>query len=645
VTNTNNTYYEMGLNEIKKANELLKNHAFRQSLELYRAALWYFEELNDHEMIITIKDQIIKIAMGLKKPESLSAIPAIDLSLKPLITIDPEINEFMKAGQSSRHAGKLTLALQQYNKALERALQKNDPHLMAICLLPIAEIYLTLGKFDDALDQYQRALSLFKELDDKQAIAQTLNEIGNIYDLWGQYDISFKYYRESIKIQRQIDDPRGMGENLNDIGDLYREWKQYADALKFYQGALALHKKIAYLPGIALNLNDIGNIYEKLGEHQKALEFYSKALDIQKTLKEPKERLRGLSQTLKDMGIVARKLKKIDKALSYHKKALEIVKEARDVHYTAEYAFELGLDYKILGEKEKALQFFSQALSEYRRMLSETPQQHQKTFIKQIQPLLELIIRIELILNHPPPALWTTLQKEAHALLKILIDIKPNLYTSLKSLEPAIIPKDPKEIPYPLIKATHSPTSPPPPILSLSLQQQFHQNFSVSIQAEFETLGYQILQFINQKLEEKFNTFIEKQEARANLFFNMLFNMLNSIKNSTEFIKSRVQIIQWTLYLIQGKANLKTLKQFIKTLENLLRDQKISQQDAGSLLKTFTIALDDHLLREKLLEKSKWGQFLDFLKDLLQSSFGGGLIGGLFAKAIGELIQVIQAHI
>ncbi len=527
------TYREMGQKELTKARKLLEEKKYEQCLEKFRIALWYFEEIYDHNQIFFIKNCISKLEKSIQQSDfnNLQLFTELEESISPR---KAELNKLMNSGQQAYQMGEIEIALHNYNQALQIALQMKNYEIMSTCITIIADIYCTWGKYDDALEQYKRALQLQRELRNKQELAQILNAIGNIYDIWGEYDKAFEYYRQSLKIQHEIDDKRGMGESLNDIGDIYREWGIYNEAMKFYRAALALHKEIEYNLGIARNLNDIGNIYEELENYSEALKYYQKALQIQQCIKEPKEQLMGLSETLKDIGTIERKLNKLDAALNHHQQAIDIAKNSKEILYFAACAYELGLDYAKLGKNHQALNYFKLAFSQYRRILSEIPKEHHKSFIKQIIPLLNLIYQIEFTLDIFNEEDFLSIAKDAKDILNIFSNRKNKLQKMFKVLETSTPPRELDQFSksldksFPLDQFESEPQQIPLP------HKTYHQTYTANLQQQFETIS-KFLNIFLEILEENRRTLnelkLEHSKQRILLKLQLYVSNPKELKN------------------------------------------------------------------------------------------------------------------
>jgi tetratricopeptide (TPR) repeat protein len=487
---------EMGKTELAKAEALFRKGQYLKSLELYRIALWYFEEVDDQNQILfirqrirqieDIKDEIPHDDIALTVDLRQKIIPPSEKVEGPIIS--PEIDLVMTEGQNAKQKGEIDVALLKYNEALKLAMEENNYSIMAMCLTIIAELYRAWGKYDDALTQLKQALQIQEEINDKQGAGQTLNQIGKIYDLWGLYNQSFEYFKKALIIQQKIGDKRGAGESLNDIGDIYREWgqydnAQYENAFKFYRAALSIHKEIDYQIGVALSLNDIGNIHEKMGQYQEAFAYYKEAQKIQQAIGVTK----GLSETLKDIGSIQRKLNNIEEALELHEKALNLAELSPETENLAEYYFEIGLDHKQMLHIDLALQNFQHCLSIYYKILLEMPEEHYKAFAKQITPLLSLIEEIERLAKFSDEELLASIKAGVRQMRTTLLKKKHIIQKNIIDSRVSMIPKTPTQVPIEL-KEDPGPAELKTKPSSRSIPNQLQETYVTLKKSDFERL-------------------------------------------------------------------------------------------------------------------------------------------------------------
>ncbi|NVM53275.1 MAG: hypothetical protein HWN66_06190 [Candidatus Helarchaeota archaeon] len=107
---------------------------------------------------------------------------------------------------------------------------------------------------------------------------------------------------------------------------------------------------------------------------------------------------------------------------------------------------------------------------------------------------------------------------------------------------------------------------------------------------------------------------------------------------------NQVKINTHIPYLLEEKATAKTLQRFFKNLGKMIENKTLTVDQVNETLHYFKAALEDHLMMKNLLEKSKWGKFLDYLKSGFKFTLGE-VFGTLIGKGIDGIINLIQEHL
>ncbi|MEG4196744.1 CHAT domain-containing protein [Microcoleus sp. Pol12A5] len=200
----------------------------------------------------------------------------------------------------------------------------------------------TAASYQEALQKFDAARSLYRMLRNWEDEAYTLNQIGFI---------------------------------INRLGDRQQ-------ALNYYKQALSWHQTIRARPVQALILNNIGAVYYALGEKQQAIDYYNQALSLIREMGDRPEASINLSNisnipaysdtplgdrtaeatTLNNIGLAYNDLGEKQKAKEYFNQALPLFRAMGDRAKEATTLTNIGLVYSDLGEKQTALDYYKQAL-------------------------------------------------------------------------------------------------------------------------------------------------------------------------------------------------------------------------------------------------------------------------------------------
>ncbi|GAA6617906.1 CHAT domain-containing protein [Scytonema sp. NUACC26] len=355
-----------------------QNPQSEEALKLLNQALKQGREGQPQQAIETLK-QVLAIAQQLKD-RRLEANALLRIGLIFGIIEQPQkaLEFYNQALLISRSVGDRTLeantlnniaevyskigqppkALAFFNQALVINRSVGDRALEATTLNNIAEVYSKIGQSQKALEFYNQALLINRSVGDRALEANTLNNIAEVYSKIGQRQKALEFYNQSLPITRAVGDPAEEAITLIAIGGVYKDIEQSQKALEFYNQALSIFRAVGNRAGEATTLNNIGGVYKDIGQPQKALEFYNQALPfIQSAGYRAFE-----AGFLNNIGGVYKDIGQPQKALEFYNQALLITRAVSDRDVEATTLSNIGLVYSNIGQPQKALEFHNQAL-------------------------------------------------------------------------------------------------------------------------------------------------------------------------------------------------------------------------------------------------------------------------------------------
>jgi CHAT domain-containing protein len=244
--------------------------------------------------------------------------------------------------------GNWGLGLQYYLKSLKGCEEVGSKQCMAFPILNIGVLHEAHGNYQLALDYYKRAHQLFQETGMKAVAMIAQANIAGAYALLGQHNEALNQYREILKTKEE----RG-----EDTGGVF--------------GAMAA-------------------VYELKGEYKTALVFCEKSLERHKILK---ENYWVMDKTLM-MSRLHRALKQSNEALSFAKVAIHLANELGDPETLWAAQLEEGRAYKELGDQEKAVADFQEAIrliEHLRTQVATSEWESQQYFQSRTDPYYEMI--------------------------------------------------------------------------------------------------------------------------------------------------------------------------------------------------------------------------------------------------------------
>ena len=207
---------------------------------------------------------------------------------------------------------------------------------------------------------------------------QLLNEAIKFYNQGTAKSLqqAIKKAEEALSLYGSLNDKESYSFVLFAIGRVYSDLGENQTALDYYEKVQPLFHQLGERGAEANTLNNIGTIYFDLGQTKKALYYYEKALPLHPALNNYQEttlnadtladavrKRGGKAATLNNIGIVYSDLGEKQKALEYFNQALPILRAVGDRSGEATNLNNIGFVYSDLGENQKALDYFNQALS------------------------------------------------------------------------------------------------------------------------------------------------------------------------------------------------------------------------------------------------------------------------------------------
>ncbi len=164
-------------------------------------------------------------------------------------------------------------------------------------------------------------------------------------------------YEAALGRWRSLGDERGEADALLGIGLTYRQLSENGPALDHYRKSLPLHRAAGDRWSEALTLENMALVYRTSGELDRAVDHYEQAIGLGRSIGDARveaEALNGLARLLFELG-------NYQGALAHVEQVLQTL-ALGDRRAQAYGLTTSGSVYWTLGDEERAIEFFSQAL-------------------------------------------------------------------------------------------------------------------------------------------------------------------------------------------------------------------------------------------------------------------------------------------
>jgi len=253
------------------------------------------------------------------------------------------------------------LALALFEKGLIEAEEAKDPRHISRSFIHIGDIYWYKGDFRRSLAAYMQAV---KKGEDDSDIGAAHVGLGNVYQGRNELAKAITNYVEALSKLKNTDNYRDLARAYNNLGDTYLIMKDWENALENFKLGEEFGEKGGWVYVQAFTMFNSAEVLVNMGEMDRAKEMLDKSIDMLEKI----DSTPGLAGAYHVYGMYYREKEEWDKMEEYYRKSIEYYAEVHMLHYVARYTYELGKGFKAMGEKERALKEFKDALKFYKEI-------------------------------------------------------------------------------------------------------------------------------------------------------------------------------------------------------------------------------------------------------------------------------------
>jgi CHAT domain-containing protein/Tfp pilus assembly protein PilF len=238
---------------------------------------------------------------------------------------------FNNIGVSHRRLGQYELAMNNYQKAYDAAIETYGQYHTEIALLynSMGTFYYSIGDIGTAADYFIRSGTIFEEVrgEYNNRVAQAYNNAGVSFLNIGDVENATYYLERAQRIKEEVFGPDhpDTAVGYHNLASIYKSNHEYSKAERNYQLSLQVRKAIhgENHPSLIISYVNLGQLYTLTGELSKAREYYNAALDIgTDRLGEAHPDVLGLYASL---GETYKEEGRLDEANRFYRKSLSIL--------------------------------------------------------------------------------------------------------------------------------------------------------------------------------------------------------------------------------------------------------------------------------------------------------------------------------
>ena len=271
---------------------------------------------------------------------------------------------------------------------------------LSLGLLPLAAAAQSArpgAALQTAIDQHEKNLAQARAQKNQHTVVTELNVLGALYRLSGQLQKALTYLNEALPIEQKYSSMLGEATTRDTIGRIDTDLGLEDQALAQFNAALPLWRALASKTGEASTLSYTGKVYNQLGNRDEALKYLNEAMVIWHAIDNPQagdnaqgaptnlEMARtqqnpaiagfmsvanrdGEAGTLDNLGRTYSDMGDGNKALEYFNQALPLFRSANQGSGEALLLNDIGLAYALIGQKQKALESYNRAIAIWRQL-------------------------------------------------------------------------------------------------------------------------------------------------------------------------------------------------------------------------------------------------------------------------------------
>lgn len=172
------------------------------------------------------------------------------------------------------------------------------------------------------------------------------------------FNEAVKLGKEAVALADKSGHTETIARSYMSFGTIYLTNNRYDDALEYLNKGLPAAEKTGKPEVLQPYFNNLGQIYERRGVYEKTLDYYRKSYSAMEKMQTPVTRRAG---ALMQIGQILSRTGKYRESIEVYQKALAFAEQAQDWEKVSGIWYNIGNNYKDLGEEEQAEQAFAKS--------------------------------------------------------------------------------------------------------------------------------------------------------------------------------------------------------------------------------------------------------------------------------------------
>ncbi|MBE0571199.1 MAG: tetratricopeptide repeat protein [Ignavibacteriaceae bacterium] len=281
-------------------------------------------------------------------------------------TADIIANALLSIGEIYSRQAQWEMSVTNLDKAIKIFQEENDIKGSIHCQNIFGTIQGDQGNLERAKEHFENALIALEGIKDIALVGKIEINLAIINNMQSNYNEAISYLKRALLNFEKLGDLKRISEVKHNLGMVYTKKKEYSAAISEFDYSIDASVRSNYLQNIGITYISKAYVYAHLKDFELAEAFSNKAMEIAHKVNDKL----SIAEVYKVKGIISRNRRQYELAENSLLTSYRLNKELSNKLNLAETAQELGILYKQKRDSEKSNQFFTEALSYFRKINS-----------------------------------------------------------------------------------------------------------------------------------------------------------------------------------------------------------------------------------------------------------------------------------
>jgi adenylate cyclase len=279
-------------------------------------------------------------------------------------TADIIANAFLAIGEVYSRQAQWEMSVNYLDKAITIFKDEHDIKGSIHCQNIFGTIQGDQGNLERAKEHFENALIALEKIKDTALVGKIEINLAIINNMQSNYNEAVSYLKRALLNFEKLGDLKRISEVKHNLGMVYTKKKEYSAAISEFDYSIDAAVRSNYLQNIGITYISKAYVYTHLKDFDLAEAFSNKAMEIAHKVNDKL----SIAEVYKVKGIISRNRRQYELAENSLLTSYRLNKGLNNNLNLAETAQELGILYKQKRDLEKSDQYFTEALSYFRKI-------------------------------------------------------------------------------------------------------------------------------------------------------------------------------------------------------------------------------------------------------------------------------------